>query len=152
VDGALDHLAVASASNDIGTVGRLLGARDVNTIWFASGELPELVVRRPLNCSLLDGAVGSGWVEMTKYLLEFHRAKVTRETLLQAISVGNLELIRMMRERLPGDELRDRIDLMEVATDFHQLEVVAWLFRDATVSNGNFWPCPHSSGSWQTHS
>jgi hypothetical protein len=51
----------------------------------------------------LDVAVGS--VEMMKYLLEFHSARPTRETLKQSISTANLELIKLMRERLPEEEL-----------------------------------------------
>jgi hypothetical protein len=70
---------------------------------------------------------------MTKYLLEFHRARPTRRSLEQSISTGNLELIKLMRERLPKAELRDRLDLIEIASDFHQLEVVEWLSREATV-------------------
>jgi hypothetical protein len=70
---------------------------------------------------------------MTKYLLEFHRARPTRETLKQSISTGNLELIKLMRERLPEAELRDRVDLLEVTAEFQQEEVLTWLLRDATV-------------------
>jgi hypothetical protein len=50
-----------------------------------------------------------------------------------AISTGSWELIKMMRERLPEDELRDRLDLMEEAAEFHQQEVLEWLNRDATI-------------------
>jgi hypothetical protein len=53
--------------------------------------------------------------------------------LKQSISTGNLELIKLMRERLPKGELRGRVELMEVAAEFHQEEVLAWLLRDATV-------------------
>jgi hypothetical protein len=81
----------------------------------------------------LDVAVGSGSVEMTKYLLEFHGARPTRETLKQSISTGNLDLIKLMRERLPEGELRDRVDLLEVAAEFHQEEVLEWLLRDVSV-------------------
>jgi hypothetical protein len=70
---------------------------------------------------------------MVKYLLEFHRARPTRETLKQSISSGNLELFKLVRERLPEAELRDRVDLLEVAAEFHQPEVFVWLLRDATV-------------------
>jgi hypothetical protein len=132
-DEAPDDLAVAAAWNDIASVGLRLGPRDVNTICFNERELPESLVRRPLDCSLLDVAVGAGSVEMTKYLLEFHTTRPTRETLKQAISTGNLELIKLMRERLPEGELRDRIDLLEVTVEFHQEEVLVWLLRDATV-------------------
>jgi hypothetical protein len=127
-----DDLAVAVASNDIAAVGRLLRQRDVNTVSFTRKCLPELLVRRSLVCSLLDVAVGSGSVEMVKYLLEFHGANPTRETLEQSIATGNLELFRMMRERLPETELRHRIDLMEVAAEFHGEEVLAWLLRNAS--------------------
>jgi hypothetical protein len=70
---------------------------------------------------------------MTKCLLEFHRATPTRETLKMAIATGIFELIKMMRERLPEAELRDRLGLLEVAAEFHQPEVLGWLLRDATV-------------------
>jgi hypothetical protein len=38
-------------------------------------------------------------------------------TLKQSISVGNLELFKMMRERLPEGELR--MELLEAAAEFH---------------------------------
>jgi hypothetical protein len=50
-----------------------------------------------------------------------------------AISTGSSELIKMMRERLPEDEFRDRVDLMEEAAEFHQHEVLEWLYRDAPI-------------------
>jgi hypothetical protein len=103
----LDDLAAATASGDLATVGRLLGPRDVNTVCFNEKELPKSLVRRPLKCSLLDVAVGSGSMEMTKCLLEFHRARPTRETLKQSISTGSPELVKLMRERLPEGEFRD---------------------------------------------
>jgi hypothetical protein len=89
VHDGLNDLAAAAASSDIAMVGRLLGPRDVNTVCFSKGELPESLVRRPSEGSLLDVAVGSGSVEMTKYLFEFHGAKPIRETLKQSISTGN---------------------------------------------------------------
>jgi hypothetical protein len=85
----VDGRAVAVASNDIAAVGRLLGPRDVKTIHFNGKDLPESSVRRPPECSLLDVAVASGSVEMTKCLLEFHSAKPTRDTLKMAISTGS---------------------------------------------------------------
>jgi hypothetical protein len=121
-DETADDLARAAASKDIAAVGRQLGARDVDMIKFDGDRLPSSLVRRPWACSLLEVAVGSSSVEMTKYLLEFHGAKPTREALKMAISSGSLELIRMMRERLPEGELGERVDLMEVAADFHQEE------------------------------
>jgi hypothetical protein len=133
VEETVREMAAVVASNDIGTVGRLLGVQDVNAIIFGENELPGSVVRRPLKCSLLDVAVGSVSVEMTKYLLEFHGARPTRETLKQSISNGNLELFKMMRERLPEAEFRLKDDLMEVAAEFHQIEVLNWFFRDATI-------------------
>jgi hypothetical protein len=132
VEAKRDELAVAAASNDIETVGRLLGPRGVNAICFSEEELPESLVRRPFGCSLLDVAVGSGSVEMTKYLLEFHRARPTRETLKQSISIGSLELIKLMRERMPEGGLRDRVDLREAAAEFHRNEVLVWLLRDTS--------------------
>jgi hypothetical protein len=133
VDEALNDLAASAASNDIAAVGRLLGPRDVNTVNFDEGNLPESLVRRPLKCSLLDVAAGSGSVEMTKYLLEFHGAKPTRETLKMAMSTGSLEMIKLLRERLPEPEREARGELLEVAAEFHQWEVLLWVLRDSTV-------------------
>jgi hypothetical protein len=120
VEETVNEMAAGASLSDIGTVGRLLGMRDVNAIYFSGNELPGSVFRRPLRCSLLDVAVGSASVEMTKYLLEFHEARPTRETLKQSISRGNLEMFKMTRERLPEAEFRLRDDLMEVAAEFHQ--------------------------------
>jgi hypothetical protein len=105
----------------------------MNTVGFNERNLPELVVRHLLECSLLDVSVDAGSIEMTKYLLEFHTANPTGETLQQAISTGNLELIRTIRERLGEAELRERLDLVDVAAEFHQEEVLRWLCRDASV-------------------
>jgi hypothetical protein len=136
VEGAPDDLAVVAASSDIAAVGRRVGPVDVNTLRFSEKKLPESLVRRPSKCSLLDVAVGSGSVEMTKYLLEFHGAKPTRETLKQSLSTGCFELIKLIRERLPGAEFQDRVELLELAAEFHQTEVLGWLLRDATVFEG----------------
>jgi hypothetical protein len=83
---------------------------------------------------MLDIAVGAGALEVVKYLLEFHTAKPSRETLKMAISAGHLELIRLILARLP--ELVRRDDLMKVACDFHREEVLTWLWRDATTFEG----------------
>jgi hypothetical protein len=48
-----------------------------------------------------------------------------------ALSLGNLELVRICWERLPDEQEKERLDLLEVAADFHQLEVLSWLFRNA---------------------
>jgi hypothetical protein len=125
-----NKLAEAAASNDVIAFGRLLGPRDVNKLRITS--LPKAVMRRPKSCVLLDVSVGAGAVEVSKCLLEFHRAKPTRETLKMAISSGNLELIRLIWARLP-DEQHSRSDLLEVAADFHREEPLRWLFRDSNV-------------------
>jgi hypothetical protein len=49
-----------------------------------------------------------------------------------AISCGNLELIRMLWQRSSEAEQWHRMDLLEVAADFHQEEPLGWLLRDAT--------------------
>jgi hypothetical protein len=125
-----DELAEAATSNDVVVVGRLLGARDVNQV--VCTNLPGAVARRPTSCVLLDVAVGAGAVEVSKCLLEFHKAKPTRETLKMAISSGNLELIRLIWARLPMEQ-HMRGDLLEVAADFHRDEPLSWLFRDSSV-------------------
>jgi hypothetical protein len=128
-------LARAAASNDVSEVGRLLGPRDANKVALAGRNLPESVVRRPGSCRLLEVSVGAAALDVTKYLLEFHSATPSRETLKQALSAGNLELIRLIEKRLPEAELERRGDLLEVAGEFHQLEPLAWLFRDARMTD-----------------
>jgi hypothetical protein len=132
-DEAPDELARAAASNDVAALGGLLGARDVSAPRFDEEGLPQSLVRGPLECSLLDVAVGAGSVETTKYLLEFHSAIPTRETLKQALSTGNFELIKLVRERLSEAELRDQVYLMDIAAEFHQLEVLGWLLRTVAI-------------------
>jgi hypothetical protein len=109
----------------------LLGAADANAIRVKAQNLPRNLLRKLEICSLLDIAVGSGAVDVSKNLLEFHRARPTRETLKMALSFGNFELVRICWGRLT-DEQDKRLDLLEVASDYHQGELVAWLFRGAT--------------------
>jgi hypothetical protein len=126
-------LSGAIASNDVGETGRLLMSKDVNTTWIKARHLPAKLLRKPrFRCPVLEIAVGSGAVDVAKSLLEFHGARPTRETLKMALSSGNFELVRICWERLPDEQQqRNRRDLLEVASDFHQLEILAWLFRDA---------------------
>jgi hypothetical protein len=60
---------------------------------------------------------------------------VTEELLLvdmrQRRAVETSALRDGLWERLPDEQERERRDLLEVAADFHQLEVLTWLFRDA---------------------
>jgi hypothetical protein len=125
-------LAKSIVSDDVAETGRLLIAMDVNKTRISARNLPAKLLRKPeFGCPVLDVAVGSGAVEVTKFLLEFLRAKPTRETLKMALSSGNLELIRICWEVLPDEHEKERLDLLDVASDFHQLEVLSWLFRDA---------------------
>jgi hypothetical protein len=125
-------LSGAIASNDVAETGRLLLSKDVNKTRIKSRNLPSKLLRQPaFGCPVLDVAVGPGAVEVVKSLLEFHEAKPTRETLKMALSSGNFELTRICWERLPDEQEKERLDLLEVAADFHQLEVLSWLFRDA---------------------
>jgi hypothetical protein len=128
-------VAEAAASNDVAAVGRLLMKDDTKKMRFNLRKQPKSLLRHPESGTLLDIAVGSGSVEVTKCLLEFHGAKPTRETLKMALSSGDLELIRLMWQRLPGEH-ENRFDLMEVAADFHREEPLAWLLRDATGLSG----------------
>jgi hypothetical protein len=72
------------------------------------------------------------------------------------MSSGNLELFKMMRERLPESEFRLRDDLMEVAAEFHQVEALVWFFRDATIFERELLGSSRWSGSlrirWCSHS
>lgn len=131
-----DALAEAAASDVLSVFCPLLGQRRVDKL--VVRYLPEPVVRRPGACVLLDVAVGAGAVQTTKCLLELHRAIPTLETLKMAISSGVIELVRMIWGRLPSDDQRLRLDLMEVAADFHRDEVLGWLFRDGTIVEREF--------------
>jgi hypothetical protein len=125
-------LSGAIASNDVAETGRLLMSKDVNRTRIKARNLPAKLLRQPATCCpVLDVAVGSGAVEVAKTLLEFHEAKATRETLKAALSSGSFELVRICWERLPDGQEKGRLDLLEVAADFHQPEVLSWLFRDA---------------------
>jgi hypothetical protein len=124
------QLGAANASDDVAESGRLLIAKDVNKTYIEAKNLPAKLLRRPeFGCSALDVAVGSGAVDVAKFLIEFLRAKPRRETLKMALASGNIELVRMCWGLLP-DEQDERLDLLEVASDFHRVEVLAWLFRD----------------------
>jgi hypothetical protein len=112
-------VAEAAASNDVAAVGRLLIKHDVNKMRFSPEKQPKSLPRHPESCTLLDVGVGAGSVEVAKFLLEFHGAKPARETLKMALSSGNLELIQVMWQRLPGQH-ENRFGLMEVAADFHR--------------------------------
>jgi hypothetical protein len=125
-------LAGAIASDDVVVLGRLLMQRNVNSTHIRAKNLPATVLRRPTTSPILDVAFASGAVAVAQNLLEFHEATPTRDTLKMALSSGNFELIRICWGGLP-DEQGKRVDLLEVASDFHQLEVLSWLFRDAGV-------------------
>jgi hypothetical protein len=132
VDEREQKLSRAIASDDIAGTGRLLGSSDVNELRIKSSNFPVELLRKTEVCTVLDIAVGSGAVKMSRCLVEFHGAKPTRETLKMALSSGKIELIELILERLPKGELeRSRLDLLEVASDFHHRTVVAWLFREA---------------------
>jgi hypothetical protein len=124
-------LVNAAATNDVAAVGQLLGAQDVNKV--TSQDIPEALGRRQSGAPLLDVAVGCAAVQVVKYLLEFHGAIPSRETLKMAISSGSLELVRWIVGRLPEAELDRRFDLTEVAADFHRPDLLAWLLRDASL-------------------
>jgi hypothetical protein len=109
----------------------LLAAENVNEIEVPAELQPDKLARRLHVAVLLDVAVGCGSVEVTKYLLEFHEARPTHETLKMALSTGSLELIRLIWERLPESETAHRAGLLEVVADFHWDEPLAWLLRDA---------------------
>jgi hypothetical protein len=107
-------------------------SKDVDKTWIGAGNIPARLLRKPaFGCSALDVAVGSGAVAVAKFLLEFLRAKPTRETLKMGLSCGSFELVRICWERPPEQQGKERLDLLEVACEFHQLELVPWLFRDA---------------------
>jgi hypothetical protein len=130
--GALEAaLAKAVVSNDVSETGRLLGGRATDQVRVRMRNLPSSLLRRPEFCSALDVAVGAGAVEGAKYLLEFHSATRTRETLLMTIFSVCFELVRLIWGRVPERSHRKRVDLMKVAADFHRTEVLSWLFRDA---------------------
>jgi hypothetical protein len=125
-------LGEAAAANDVSKIGRLISTLDVNKLNISMADQPEALVRRMESCVLLDVAVGCGAVDVTKYVLEFHDARPTRETMSMAIANGTSELVRLMWMRLPAPDEANRRDFLVVAAEFQQLEIFAWLFRDAT--------------------
>jgi hypothetical protein len=132
VDEREQKLAGAIASDDIAGTGRFWGSSDVNELRIKSSNFPVELLRKTEVCTVLDIAVGSGAISVSRCLVGFHGAKPTRETLKMALSSGKIELIEFVLERVPKGELeRSRLDLLEVASDFHHGTVVAWLFRDA---------------------
>jgi hypothetical protein len=61
VAGTPDDLAVAVASNDIASAGRLLGPRDVNTVYFDEKQLPGSLVRVRWRYSATGSSCQSRW-------------------------------------------------------------------------------------------
>jgi hypothetical protein len=137
----LVELSKASASNDVFGLGRLLGAEPAINVEVPCEFLPERVLRKPEFSSLLDVAVGAEAVEVSKYLLEFHGAKPTRETVNQALSTGNAELIRMMMGRVYPSGSVFRGDFLETSCEFHREAALGWLFRDASLFEREVFAC-----------
>jgi hypothetical protein len=116
VDEPEQNLARAIASDDIAGTGRLLGSSDVNMLRIKSSNFPAELLRKTEVSRLLDVAVGSGAVSVSRCLVEFHGAKPTRDTLKMALSSGKIELIELILERVPKSELDEsRLDLLEAA-------------------------------------
>jgi hypothetical protein len=127
------ELASTTASGDVFALGRLLGGDVAKDIVIGLDNLPDSLLRRPELCTLLDIAVGAGKVEMSKYLLEFHELKPSRETLKQSLSTGVPELIRLIWQRVDECDREGRVDLLQVSADFHHESVLGWLFRDSSL-------------------
>jgi hypothetical protein len=148
------EIAIAAASNDVARLGPLLIGHELSDAIFRSRHLPVSLARRPDSfllprwyqwsdldedlwrkprpISVLEVAAGAGAVEATRCLLEFYGAKPSREAVKMAISSGNVEVSRMLWQRLPEAEQEFRLDFLEIAADFHQPEPLTWLFRDAS--------------------
>jgi hypothetical protein len=125
---AVDILAGAVASANVSEVGRLLLVLAADTVEVS--VVPASVVRKVPKCSLLDVAVGAGAEDVTRCLLEFHGMKPSQQALKMAISTGRVDLIWMVRERLP--EIKHELELLEVAADFHRPAPLTWLLGEVT--------------------
>jgi hypothetical protein len=77
----------------------------VNKLRINSSNFPVELLRKAEVCTLLDIAVGSGAVSVSKCLVEFHGANPTRDTLKMALSSGKIELIEFILERVPKNDL-----------------------------------------------
>jgi hypothetical protein len=126
--------AVASlaAADDVAGLGpALLLIPNVNRLVIDIAELPAGVFMRRSRCHVLDVAAGAGAVDAVKYLMTFHEAEATAETLLMAVSSGNCELIRLVWDAVPDLVRRTRYGPMKTAAEWHRLEPLAWLYGDA---------------------
>jgi hypothetical protein len=91
----------AAVSNDVASLSPLLvSVVDVGKLIFSAEELPDSLFLRPPKCTLLDAAASSGSIEVVKFLVLFHNAKVTRGTFCASLSSGDFELIRVVWDAL----------------------------------------------------
>jgi hypothetical protein len=127
----LNDLAEPAATNVLKRLGRLLGETNANHLFFGPRTLPASTARHPATCSPSDIATVATAVEMWKCLVMFHGTVPTRATLKIAISVGNSEVVIFVWDLLPQSDRERRADL--IAAEFHQMESLLWLLRDATV-------------------
>jgi hypothetical protein len=81
--------------------------------------------------SLLNIAVGAGAIEVSQHLLLYYGLVPTRETIEQALALGLPELIQLIWQALPGAEQVARVDLLQVAAEFHREASLAWLLAKA---------------------
>ena len=68
----------------------------IKNLRFGVEFLPGGLHRRCGSCTLLDAAASAGSVEVVRFLLSFHRGKVTAETFAMSLSGGNFEMIRLI--------------------------------------------------------
>jgi hypothetical protein len=130
----------AAAADNVAELGPLLRNEDVNAEFWLEAE-PESMCRRAEKVTILDVAMSSGAVRSAKLLLVFHDAKVTDETLAMALSSGDLELIRLVWDRLPDSVRNRKLDHAMVAAEWHRFEPLMWLLREASPVELELFAC-----------
>jgi hypothetical protein len=130
----------AAAADNVAELGPLLRDEDVNAEFWLEAE-PKAMHRRPGKVTFLDVAMSSGAVRSAKLLMVFHQARVTEETFAMALSSGNLELIRLAWDRLPDPVRMRRADHAMTAAEWHQLEPLMWLLREASPVELELFSC-----------
>jgi hypothetical protein len=106
----MEMMLSAAAVDDWSVLSTMLGECDVNEPALPVRILPESLVRRPVECSLLDVVFGSGAVTSARNLLELHGGMPSRETVMMALAIGHPDLVRISWQKLSGIEQERRMD------------------------------------------
>jgi hypothetical protein len=76
-------------------------------------------------------AVSAGSIDVVKFLADFGNTRATPESFLKALANGSAELIHLFWDAWPEERRVVRPQFLEVAGDYHRVDVVLWLFEQA---------------------